>query len=160
MPEPPQLEHRPAEPDPPLKGQPATATSFPAAGTAVPNGAGPRAGARLPIGGGVAHPVAEGGGEQAAEARDVPHRHPEGPDAAVALPDAQDDQVPLRMPGDAQPGTAFVEEQIPAGRQRSRALHRSSLGVPAPGFKAPRARPTRGVFHILGGVVQSGFAGG
>jgi hypothetical protein len=85
---------------------------------------------------GLVDPVAEGGGQKPTEAGDVLHRHAEGADAAVALPDAQHHKVPLRMPGDPQPGPALVQEHIPAARQCRRVLHRPSVAAPLPRFKA------------------------
>ena len=73
-------------------------------------------------------------------------------DAAVALPDAQHDEVPLRMPGDPQPGPALVQEHIPAARQCRRVLHRPSVAAPPPRFKAHTRvagsrQPPRGFPH-------------
>jgi hypothetical protein len=152
---PPEPEHRPAQPDPLWHRQPAPAS--PGSTCPGPTGyPGPtghpgdparawvaaRAGTTgLGIGPGLVDPVAEGGGEQPAESRDVLYRHPEGPDAAVVLPDAQHDQVPLRMPGDTQPSPALVEKHIPAGRQRMRVLHRPSVAAPQSRFKGRRPHP-------------------
>jgi hypothetical protein len=199
--EPAQLQHRPAEPKPLLDREavPTTAASLRTtasrrttlgpegtAGSRTTGGAegaaGPRTtggsegagGSRERAGAALVDPVAEGCRQQPAEARDVLHRHPEGPDAAVVLPDAQHDEVPLRMPGDAQAGPALVEEHIPAGRQCSRVLHRSRVAALEPRFKAPGSpaalspkigsdgsiAPGRGLFHILGGVVLFAFPGG
>ena len=141
-------------------------------GTRTTTGPGSPAGARDQ--GGLVDPVAECRSQQSAEARNVLHRHPERPDAAVALPDAQHDQVPLRVPGDTQPSPALVEEHIPAGRQCSRVLHRPRVVALGLVFKAPGRRPAPtsgsgrggstdadiGLFHILGGVVLFGCPGG
>ena len=128
MPKPPQPENRPAEPQPLLHREVAPSTAQ---------------GRLRATGVGLVDPVAERRRQQAAEPRDVPHRHPEGPHAAVALPDAQHNQVTLRMPADAQPGPALVQEHIPTGRLRWRVVHGRSVAVPGSGFKAPaRTRHT------------------
>ena len=126
---PPQPQHGSAEPEPLLHRQPAPG------GPSATNW--PRTAAQ---GGLVVDPVAERGRQQPAEPRDIPHRHPEGPDAAVVLPDAQHHQVALRMPGDTQPSPALVEKHIPAGGQRSPVLHRPSLVAPAAVRKPPTVR--------------------
>jgi hypothetical protein len=124
--QPPQPQHGSAEPEPLLHRQPA------------PGGPSwPRTAAQ---GGLVVDPVAERGRQQPAEPWDIPHRHPEGPDAAVVLPDAQHHQVALRMPGHTQPSPALVEKHIPAGGQRSPVLHRPSLVAPAAVRKPPAVR--------------------
>ena len=104
-------------------------------GMTRPRPTGPRRGGARDVAG-LVDPVAEGGGQEPAEPRDVLHRHAEGANAAVALPDAQHHKVPLRMPGDPQPGPALVQEHIPAARQRRRVLHRPSVVAPPPRFKA------------------------
>jgi hypothetical protein len=162
---PPQPESRPAQPQPLLHRE------------VAPSATGGRLGRGVV---GLIDPVADGRREQAAEARDVLHRHPEGRDASVALPDAEHDQVSLRVPGDAQRGPALVEEQIATGRQRWRVVHSPSVVVREQGFKAPSARDDAPVtasnrvalvphsshqgrsrvVHILGGVVQFGCARG
>jgi hypothetical protein len=184
--EPTQLQHRPAEPEPLLHREAvvAAARGRPRAGAPVSGPStllaprtttfqtGPRAAraeaagpwtAGCRQGAGLADPVAECCRQQSAEARDVLHRQPEGPDAPIVLPDAQHDQVPLRVPGDAQPSPALVEEHIPARRQCSRVLHRSRVVALEPMFKAPGPRvpaTAQDFSTFLAGSSSSGFPGG